>query len=162
MKNYFEGVTTLDELKAVYRKLAMLHHPDRGGDPETMKAINAQHDELFETLKTAHNANADEYHQTTETASEFRTVVLELLKLEGLKIELCGSWLWITGDTYAHKDALKAIGCKWSKNKMSWYWHHPEAGQRYHRGKATMADIRTKYGSMIFTAPGAADMAAAV
>ena len=31
---------TLDELKAQYRKLAMMHHPDRGGDLDTMKAIN--------------------------------------------------------------------------------------------------------------------------
>lgn len=51
MKKYFENVRTLDELKAEYRRLAMKHHPDRGGDVETMKAINAEHDALFEILK---------------------------------------------------------------------------------------------------------------
>lgn len=33
---YFAGIKTLDELKAAYRRLAMKHHPDRGGDLKTM------------------------------------------------------------------------------------------------------------------------------
>ena len=44
---YFNGVSGLDELKKEYRRLSMINHPDRGGDIETMKAINAEHDELF-------------------------------------------------------------------------------------------------------------------
>ena len=36
---YFYNVKTLDELKRQYRSLVMLHHPDRGGDTETMKQI---------------------------------------------------------------------------------------------------------------------------
>ena len=67
---YFTNITTLDELKKAYRRLAMQYHPDCGGDEETMKAINAEHDALFEQLKRAHNETADEYHQTTETAEE--------------------------------------------------------------------------------------------
>ena len=41
---YFTNCKTLDELKAEYRRLAMANHPDRGGDVETMKQINADHD----------------------------------------------------------------------------------------------------------------------
>ena len=37
---YFNGVNTLDELKKEYRRLSKIHHPDCGGDEETMKAIN--------------------------------------------------------------------------------------------------------------------------
>jgi DnaJ domain len=29
-----------DEIERIYKRLAMLHHPDRGGDQEEMKAIN--------------------------------------------------------------------------------------------------------------------------
>ena len=47
---FFQTVKTLEELKAEYRRLAMKYHPDRGGDAETMKAINAEHDEFFEIL----------------------------------------------------------------------------------------------------------------
>ena len=48
---YFVNVNSFDELKKQYRRLAMQYHPDRGGDTETMKAINAEHDEIFEQLK---------------------------------------------------------------------------------------------------------------
>lgn len=41
---YFTNCTTLEDLKKEYRRLTMLHHPDRGGDTATMQAINAEHD----------------------------------------------------------------------------------------------------------------------
>lgn len=65
---YFDKCKTLDELKAEYRRLAVKYHPDTGGDLEAMKAVNAEHDRVFEILKKKHNDSADEYHQTTETA----------------------------------------------------------------------------------------------
>ena len=37
---YFTECKTLDELKKEYRRLAMQHHPDVGGDTATMQAIN--------------------------------------------------------------------------------------------------------------------------
>ena len=151
---YFTGVNTLDELKAAYRRLSLKYHPDCGGDEETMKAINAEHDKLFEALKQKHNATADEFHQTTETPEEFRAIIELLLKLDGLEVELCGSWLWIGGNTREHKDALKAAGCRWSNNKKLWYWHHAEEGRKWHRGKTSMSDIRMKYGSQVFDASG--------
>ena len=151
---YFIGVSTLDELKAAYRRLSMKHHPDRGGDTATMQEINAEHDELFERLKKQHNASADEFHQTTETPEEFREIIELLLRLEGLTVELCGSWLWIGGDTRQHKETLKAAGCRWSNNKKLWYWHHAEEGRKWRRGKATMSEIRIKYGSQVFDAAG--------
>lgn len=147
---YFNNIHTLDELKAAYRRLAMKHHPDRGGDTETMKAINAEHDEIFEILKRQHNASADEYHQTTETAAEFRDILAALLKLDGLEIELCGAWLWIGGNTRENKEALKAAGCRWSNNKKLWYWRHEEAARPWHRGNKSMTEIRSKYGSQVF------------
>lgn len=147
---YFNHCRNLDELKKEYRRLTMLHHPDRGGDTSTMQAINTEHDRRFEELKHKHNAENDEQHQTTETPEEFRNIIFALLKLDGLEVELCGSWLWIGGNTRAHKETLKAIGCCWSNNKKLWYWHHKEDGSRWHRGKKTMSQIRMKYGSQTF------------
>ena len=72
---YFDGVHTLDELKKEYRRLAMLHHPDRGGDTATMQAINAEYDQLFPIYKLAYNQQAETpTHETAEsTRSEFYT-----------------------------------------------------------------------------------------
>ena len=147
---YFAGCHTLEDLKREYRRLTMIHHPDRGGDTATMQAINAEHDEVFERLKHQHNAQADEAHQTTETPEEFRNIIAVLLQLDGLEVELCGCWLWIGGDTLRHREALKAAGCRWSSSKKLWYWHHQEDGAHWSRGKRTMSQIRTKYGSQSF------------
>jgi len=149
---YFNQVNTLDELKKVYRRLAMQHHPDRGGDVETMQRINAEYQARFEVLKDQHNAHADEYHQTTEAPDEFIRIIEQLLQLDGLEVELCGAWLWIGGETRKHKDELKAIGCRWSNNKKLWYWRHEEAARPWHRGNKTMSQIRSKYGSQTFRA----------
>lgn len=96
---YFTNIHTLDELKKEYRRLAFANHPDRGGDVETMKAINSEYEAMHEILKKQHNASADEYHQTTETPAEFIEIINVLVRMGGLEIELCGSWLWIGGNT---------------------------------------------------------------
>ena len=154
---YFANCKTLDELKKEYRRLAMIHHPDHGGDTATMQAINGEYSELFARLKDQHNAAADEAHRTTETPEEFIAIISQLLRIPGLIVELCGSWLWITGETYAVRDQLKAAGCRWSSSKKAWYWHHPEEGHRWHKGTATMSDIRTKYGSQTYKGRTAAE-----
>jgi len=149
---YFERCNDLNELKAAYKKLAMRHHPDMGGDVRTMQEINAEYDRMFLLLKAKQNtmANDDETgrtRKTTETPEEFRAVVEALLGLDGIEVELCGAWLWISGDTYQHREALKACGCLWSRSKQRWYWRHAEDDCRWSRGKASMGEIRSKYGS---------------
>lgn len=119
-----------------------------------MKAINAEYEAMHEILKKQHNASADEYHQTTETPAEFIEIINVLVRMGGLEIELCGSWLWIGGNTRENKDGLKAAGCRWSNNKKLWYWHHEEPGKHWRRGNSTMNDIRRKYGSQVYTASG--------
>ena len=129
----------------------MKHHPDMGGDTRTMQEINAEHDRVFKIFKDRQNREAQdptsETKPTTETPEEFRAIVEALLKIQGIEIELCGAWLWIGGDTYPVKDDLKAAGCLFSRSKKKWYWRHAEDGATWSRGKTSMAEIRSKYGS---------------
>lgn len=147
---YFSDCKTLEDLKKEYRRLCMIHHPDHGGNTATMQQINNEYHERFQILKNQHNAKADEAHQTTEAPEEFINIINALIKFPGIIVELCGSWLWISGDTRPVKDELKAAGCRWSNNKKMWYWHHAEDGSRWHKGTSTMSDIRMKYGSQTF------------
>lgn len=150
---HFAEVSTLEELKKEYKRLAMLHHPDLGGDTETMKAINNEYDRLFEELKNTHKNKEGEYYtkeSTAETAGEWRELIEKLIRLhmEDVKIEVIGSFVWLSGNTKPYKDQIgkNGLGFKWSKNKSSWY-KAPE-GYRKHSGKEyDMDDIRGMYGS---------------
>lgn len=149
---FFDGCKTLNELKAEYRRLAMENHPDMGGDVETMQKINAEHDEAFKRLQDAWNVeNPDK--KSTETPEEFREVLAKLFKLPGIVIELCGCWLWISGETKKNASALKAAGCKWSANKKMWYWRHWYDGMYFGKGHTpfSMNAIRATYGSSVLT-----------
>lgn len=126
MTNRYATCQTLDDLRKAYRRDAMIHHPDRGGDTVTMQAINRDYAERYE---------------------EFIRVVSYLLRMDGLTVELCGRWLWITGDTMPHKDRLKAIGCRWAPKKRAWSWHYSQDDAPFSRGKKSMDAIRRKYGS---------------
>lgn len=153
--NYFANITTLDDLKATYRILCKTHHPDLHPDDPTatarMQAINSEYAALFELLKAQNNAaasaNASGARWTTETPGEFIAILQQLTPLDGLNIELCGSWLWISGNTYPHRDTLKSSGCRWSNGKKMWYWRHAEDSEYRSRGTASIGEIREKYGS---------------
>ncbi len=43
---FFENIQSYEDLKNQFKELAKKNHPDAGGDPEVMKAINAEFDRL--------------------------------------------------------------------------------------------------------------------
>ena len=50
---YFNRVSSLNELKLLHRRLALLNHPDLGGSMDVMKQINSEY-ELLKRGFTAH------------------------------------------------------------------------------------------------------------
>ena len=152
---YFTNCRTLEQLKQEYKRLAKIHHPDCGGDEETMKAINNDYDRMFEVLKDIHNADEGNA-KTEERPEDFRNIIDALMKMNGLVIEICGSWVWISGDTYPHRNALKALGFKWANAKKKWYLGESSSNRR---GSMSMSKIRQKYGSEIFVTEPIAQIA---
>jgi curved DNA-binding protein CbpA len=148
---HFINCNTIEELKQQYRKLAKLHHPDNGGNAETMKRINAEYDELFKILQRQYNANAKADKQNTERPEEFRELIEKLIKLDGVIIEICGSWVWLSGNTYKHRDIIKELGFLWSKGKKMWYLGEFSNKKR---GSMPMEQIRNRYGSKKYKGEG--------
>lgn len=144
--NYFNGVSTLAELKATYKKLAFMFHPDCGGDEDKMKEINAEYDQVFEQLKYSYNEEASDNRQTTEMCEDFRHIIETLIHLEGLDIEICGNWIWVSGNTKPYRETFKELKMLWASKKKMWYWRADQF-KSYGRSSSSMGDIRMKYGS---------------
>lgn len=147
---WFKNPETLEDLKKQYHKLAMKHHPDVGGSTDDMKEINSEYEELFSKLKDTHKNAEGEFYQsktaTTETAAEFMDIIEKLLHMDGIEIEVCGSWVWVTGNTRPHKDGLKALTFRWSSNKSAWYFHR-DGYKKRSKKTLTLDEIRDFYGS---------------
>ena len=117
---WFNNPETLEDLKKQYKKLAFQNHPDRGGKTSDMQEINAEYEALFSRLKDTHKHAEGEFYTartaTTETATEFMDIIEKLIHMEGIEIEVCGSWVWVTGDTRPHKEELKALSFRWQQH----------------------------------------------
>ncbi len=149
MKYLDESIRTLEELKKAYHRLCLKLHPDVGGSDAEMKSLNAEYEELFERVKNIHvNKDGETYErETDETPQEFQWLIAELLKLDGVEIEIIGCFVWVSGDTKPHKERLKELGFKWHRKKCCWY-KSPDGYRRWGKGEYTMDEIRGMYASV--------------
>ncbi|HMF70426.1 MAG TPA: hypothetical protein VK616_03070 [Flavitalea sp.] len=142
---YFKYCSTIDEVKALYKKLAKENHPDMGGDTATMQAINTEY--AFACAKIARGAGLSDEDTDTEIklSEEYRQVIEKIIHLPGIIIEVVGKWIWVTGNTRPVKDALKETGFYFAAKKVAWYYRN-EAFKTRGNG-APLEEIRRKYGS---------------
>ena len=112
----------------------------------------------FERFRPQKEKFTGEYQKHTDEnrAKRFMDIINDLLKIEGIVIEICGSFIWISGDTKPVKDQIKAIrneafkNAQWHTKKEMWYF----APIWYHKVSAglSMDAIRNYYGSETFEA----------
>jgi curved DNA-binding protein CbpA len=148
MLNWFAHCTTTEEIKKEYRRLAYLHHPDRSGDTATMQEINAAYAfAMKNATRSERPGRSEAEYATMDTINErIRAAVEAAVKLPDLEIEICGLWVWVSGNTRPVKDALKEAGYQWAPKKARWYFAGIPSRSR---GDRTMEEIRALYGSEI-------------
>ena len=87
---------------------------------------------------------------TTRRKNGHKNIINRLIVLDGISIEIIGSWVWVTGNTYRHKELIKSLMFRWSSSKKAWYFH----GNDYHKTSKktfTLDEIRDLYGSQTVT-----------
>lgn len=138
------GKITPEIVKKAYRVASMKYHPDRGGSVEMMQAVNAAYAVLkdLEEDFTAESSNDDNYGE------ELNAALLKVISLEGIEIEICGAWVWITGNTKPHSKALgkNGAGFFFASKKKAWYYR-PKEWKSVSRGNWSMDKIRQMHGS---------------
>ena len=146
--NFFDKITDMKELKKAYKKWAMKLHPDLGGSEEEFKAMSAEYEVCFKDIKAGIKRETGSKNINLDDVDDgYRDVINALLNIE-VDVELCGEWLWISGNTKEHKDELKNIGCKWASKKHMWYWRPAWMRSTGRKGGKDMDEIRAKYGSV--------------
>lgn len=143
---YFNNIRTLEELRKEYKRLVKANHPDNGGSVETIKIINVEYEICFKILENADTVSSNNKYNMAEDEM-IREIINAIINLN-IEIEICGSWIWVSGNTYSCKQELKNSGFHWASKKKMWYWHNPEEQTRSN-GKTSMNDIRMKYGSQV-------------
>ena len=142
---WFKGVKDLNELRRVYRTLALKYHPDKGGDTASMQEINNEYDKLSKVLiETNTDFSEERKVYESQVSEDLKEKVAQVIILPGVTVEIIGSWIWITGDTKPVKEELKKSGFKFSRKKTAWYWH---LGRYRKRTKKhyDMVDIRNMF-----------------
>lgn len=146
---------TIDDIKLAYRKSCSVYHPDRNpAGLEMMKLVNAAYKALDNYIPT----NIDEDAENANYGDALNAALNSIINL-GLHIEVCGSWIWVSGDTRPHKEILKSSNFKWAPKKAMWHFR-PAEWKSLSRGKYTMDQIREKHGSQVIKTKSFAQIAA--
>ena len=140
-----KNATSLEDLKKAYRKLSLKFHPDCGGTNAQMVELNNLYESMFEKLKNVH-VDGKAPKESTETSADFIKIINELIKYDNINIDIIGSWLWVSGETYPIKDELKKLGFKWSKGKSKWYFTADVTTSKKRYGKKSYDDLKSIYG----------------
>lgn len=111
---YFKNVETLEELRREYKRLVKANHPDNGGSEDVIKVINVEYDFCFKALEKNDTASSNKYNM--EEDEQIWDIINNIINFN-IDIEICGSWIWVSGNTYECKTELKQNGFRWASKK---------------------------------------------
>lgn len=144
---HFTNCKTLEELRREYKRLLKKYHPDNvGGSEELTKEINTEYEKMFDILKNESSSQQkEEYNKEMDAA--FRDILNQIIDLD-IDIEVIGSWVWVSGNTYAIKETLKRLGFNWINKRKMWAWHSEPFSKKRNSNKS-LEELRTYYGSEV-------------
>lgn len=113
LMQYFKNISTIEQLRKSYNTLAKQYHPDINHSPDAvriMQDINAEYAAAFKWLQNHDSEHLNCYDKIDPAA--YPEIISKIIGLTELTIEICGSWVWLTGKTWLYAEQLKAAGFK--------------------------------------------------
>ena len=110
---YYQNIRSLADLKKEYRRLALEHHPDKGGDTAIMQQVNTEFEKLYDVWKDRQDVSVStsgyEHDYSGATAREYTEYVYNEYRWKGRNykgqhapeiVELTRIWLKETYPRY--------------------------------------------------------------
>lgn len=152
--NQFKSKNSLEDLKKEYRKLILKNHPDKGGSKEETQLINVAYEEAYryveakeENINFGEDRTEEFKKATSEDIKKFIKIFDELMKMDGIEIDIVGSWIWLGGNTYGYKEDIKKLHFRYSRKHKKWYYFEDIEKSKKTRGsKKTYKQITKEYG----------------
>lgn len=139
-------IKELDDLKKQYFKLAKKYHPDAGGTTIQFQELSAEYEKLLNNLLRGSSLNKEQQENEIVIDQTIREIINQLINIEGINVELVGKWLWISGNTYPVRSALKSAGLIFIKKNNQPFWVYKGTESRG-KGNMELEEIKRKYGS---------------
>lgn len=142
--NISEMTVTKDVVVKAYRQAAKTFHPDiNPAGANMMIMVNL----AKETLLKESLPFDLKYANSSDYGTEINDALNAIVTFANINIEVCGSWVWVSGDTKPYRVAFKDAGFHWSGKKKMWYYRPQYAKRRFKGKQMSMDQIRNKYGS---------------
>ena len=139
---------TADDAKKLFRKLAVELHPDKASEENKGHAhlafIKLKH-EYENYLKGSHCFTSKQASDETNAFDEFIKANDFIQNFVGVTVEVVGTWVYLCGNTYPYKTAIKENGFSYSGTKKKWYKAPYELKTKSKRG-TSFDKITAKYG----------------
>jgi len=149
--NYFKDCRTLDDAKKTFRRLSMELHPDKGGTNADFIELRKQ----FKAFRPSETKDTDKDFNF----DRFENLVYKFNNLDNIIVDFVGTWIYLRGDTYNNKEAIKSLNldgyknARFSKSKRCWYFMPEGVKLRKVRGQK-LSKIKAKYGCQSYTSKG--------
>jgi len=159
------GTINAETVKAAFRKMALEHHPDKGGTKFGMQVINAANEALQAYLEESGPSHIEIKESELNFAQEVNDAInaaIEHIPEEwGATIELIGSWAYLFGTKSRYVngkkcpvigaiiDALMVAGWSWNGSRKCWVCSPKEDKGVYYgkRDRKSTDELRDTYGS---------------
>lgn len=113
---------TIAGVKRMYFLHVTTNHNNGTLTADMLQQLNDDFDYRINELLTVAEITEQELNKKTKFFTRFRRAIEYLVNVPGIKLEMLGQWLWVTGDTFNAREILRQFGYYFARAKSAWYF----------------------------------------
>ena len=146
--NYFTDCKDIEQAKKIFRELCFKLHPDKTkkNTNREFAEMHSQFEDFIKNFRFYTDRTGKQSQNMQDSINDMlKDIIQQIIYFDNCKIEIIGSWIWISGGTYTYKTQLKELKFWFSKNKKAWYYNGSKSKRKI-KGRYTLEQIRNMHG----------------